>query len=739
MILSLISRVFDPLGFLCPFVITLKCIFQNVWRLCLDWNEIVPEEVRDKVVTWMDGLRLLREWKIPRQYFSEGALKEATHCQLHAFGDASARAYGACVYMRVLFPGHSWCSSLVYAKGKVAPLKEVTLPRLELMAALLCARLLSFVREALHLPESTVCYCWTDSTVVLHWILRGPKHGQTFVDNRIREILQVTDASVWRHCSGVVNPADCISRGVSAESLQNCTQWLKGPDFLSNDDMFFESFTCRVQGIKENVSMAVDARVEVAEPLFPVERWGGYLKAIRVVAWVLRFCFRPKLVQSSHDLQELTFDELQKAKMVLIQETQKHFFSAELKNISEGKDVPKSSRISQLNPFIGDDKLLRMGSRLQMAKLSYTAKYPIILPKCHLSVLIARHFHVSLKHAGVNSMLVRLRDEFWIIGARQMCKRVKACCVRCRRMDAPAITQPMAPLPRFRVCEAPVFSSVGIDHAGPLFCNDSGKKLYMLLFTCSTVRAVHIEVVDSLSTSATLQAIRRFSARRGMPSLIVSDNAKGFVSAQKLLSRGPESPDWQFIVPRGPWWGGFWERMIGLVKSSLRKTLGRSSISRCELETLLCEIEACINSRPLTFSSDDPLHPVPLTPSHFLIGRPLIAGPVSDPMVDQMVDGETLRTRWERRRRLADAFWRTWSEEYIRYLPAVKGTRISELRPGTLVLIHEDGWKRMDWPLGVVERTYPGRDGIVRSVTVKTRKGQKTRPIQRLHKLELDF
>ena len=201
---------------------------------------------------------------------------------------------------------------------------------------------------------------------------------------------------------------------------------------------------------------------------------------------------------------------------------------------------------------------------------------------------------------------------------------VKGGCISCRRQDARPCSQPMAPLPEDRVRQAPPFAITGIDHAGPLFCsNYPGEKFYILLFTCAVTRAIHLELVESMSAADTLMALRRFFARRGMCSVIWSDNAKGFVatSAKLLEALGSDGPEWKFIVPRAPWWGGWWERLVGSVKAALRKTVGKAKVTRVELETVLHEVEGCLNSRPITFVGDDLDSGKILSPSLFLLGR----------------------------------------------------------------------------------------------------------------------
>ena len=234
-------------------------------------------------------------------------------------------------------------------------------------------------------------------------------------------------------------------------------------------------------------------------------------------------------------------------------------------------------------------------------------------------------------------------------------------------------------------------------------------------------------------------ALRRFAASRGLPSVFYSDNPKTFAGTQDLLVNyfGPISPQWKFTVPRSPWWGGWWERLVRSVKSALKKSLGGHCLTRSELETTLHEVEACINSRPLTFVGDELDSSSPLTPSHFLIGRSggFQVFPVSE---TETVSG-SLSDREVFRQQKLNYFWSKWSNDYLRNLPPTvpqfQGKGKAEV--GAVVLIREDNTPRLKWPLGVITQVFPGRDGIVRSVQVKTAKGTLTRPIQRLHDLEI--
>ena len=267
----------------------------------------------------------------------------------------------------------------------------------------------------------------------------------------------------------------------------------------------------------------------------------------------------------------------------------------------------------------------------------------------------------------------------------------------------------------------------------------SRKKFWVLLFTCGVVRAVHLELVESLSTPETILAIRRLSAQRGLPEVIYSDNAKGFTASPTALQRqfGHVAPEWKFIAPHSPWWGGWWKRLVQSVKSALKKTIRAHCLTRTELETTTQEVESCINSRPLTFVSDEPDDDEPLTPAHFLLGHGL--GYIhSHSTIDPLESPSDLGHRYELRKSLLDRFWSVWTADYIRNLPPWRGfSGHCDLKECSLVLVQDLQRSRLKWPLGVVTWLIPGKDGVVRTVAVKTASGNPLRSVPRIHDLEL--
>lgn len=774
-ILSFIARFFDPLGFLSPFLMLAKVIFQDLWKLGLGWDDPVPAQYEREFQSWIQDLDTLKSVRIHRRFSAAAWSESLDKVELHVFGDASEKGYGAMVYLKIPKEEGSATTSLVAAKARVAPLKRVTIPRLELLAALLAARLLSHVKSALGLPDSCSYTCWSDSQVALAWLRGDPSRWKQFVSNRVTEIQRLTDPQHWAYCHTSDNPADMLSRGATAEKLVRCQMWFHGPAWLAEtsdpavepdsaltpaDANYLQQETSsRADGVsveelpagacydsEESPTLLTAGKVADSEHNegLPFYRWGSFLKVIRIVGWIRRFIHNARSrAEDRRKEEDLSFLEISQAKHAVLQSSQKSYFPEDYKRLQKGEAVQKSSALHKLDPMMGSDGLIRVKGRLQQSDLEYAEKHPVILPKCHLTKLLVRFQHEKVKkHAGVSTLVTSLRDTYWILGVRRLAKEVKKSCVSCQRHDAMSFCQPAAPLPGARVTQAPPFSVCGIDFAGPVYCSDlPGQKLYICLFVCAVTRALHVELTISLSVCEFMLAFRRFAARRSLPRVIYSDNAATFKAADKQLRAyfGHLTPEWRFIAPRAPWWGGWYERMVRSIKSGLKKSLGSRSLTRTELETILYEIESTVNSRPLTFVSDDVESDRPLTPNDFLLGTTAGAGfqarVIEDP---ECISPSILRDREKLCQKRLDRFWSVWSSDYLRSLPVSvsKFSQKGEPRKSSVVLIH-DNTPRMQWKMGVIEKLYPGRDGKVRTADVRTSKGVLTRPIQRLHDLEI--
>jgi len=292
-----------------------------------------------------------------------------------------------------------------------------------------------------------------------------------------------------------------------------------------------------------------------------------------------------------------------------------------------------------------------------------------------LTRLYIERAHKLALHWGVRATLAELRSKYWVPQARKQIRQIKGRCVTCRRYDGKAYPTPVtAVLPKFRVSEARPFERVGVDFAGPLYVKKGRLevKVCICLFTCAVSRAIHLEMVENLSVSDFMLCFRRFTGRRGVPGLIVSDNAKTFQAAKLFVRRLMASDEalsyfenrnveWKFNLSRAPWWGGFFERMVGCVKRTLYKTLRNSKLSSCELYTTLIEIEGTINNRPLTYAYDETDAEM-LTPAHLMYGYRF------DMIPDDVKDEEDETSIQKRHRYLANKrrhYWNRWRSEYL--------------------------------------------------------------------------
>lgn len=752
MLLSFLARIFDPLGFISPFIMFGRIIFQKLWLQGIGWDETLDKSLQKQSLEWISGLQRLSQWKIPRWFFHKTNIlwSKLESIHLHCFCDASQQGYGCVVYL-VASDGQSTTKSFVMSKARVAPVKKLTLARLELLGCLLAVRLLKFLRNAFSFNENTCIQytCWSDSKIALAWIRGDCNRWKQFVSNRVREIQSCTSPSNWRFCKGSENPADLMTRGKLAKDLIESRIWLEGPEWLfevsthkggPKETESLDDETLDIVHEEEKQSFQVALTTEtLTKPLLEYKRYSDFNKISNILGWVLRFLNNIKTQNSKLLGKTLTSEERETAKLKLFSLLQKEHFGKEIEALERKNAISRGSPIQKLNPFIDSDGLLKVNGRLKFAKLSYDERHPIILPKCHLTYLMVLFQHLLMKHNGVESIVTTLRHSYWILGLRVMAKKVCRTCIACQRFDSRPCSQPTAPLPQDRVNRAQPFAVVGIDYCGPIYCVDTaGKKLYILLTTCAVLRCIDLQITDSLSFKDFILAYRRFCARRGLPSIIYSDNFSTFKNASKFLETKYKhlSPTWKFNVPLAPWYGGWFERLVRSVKSAIKKSVGTKSLMRSEMETVLQEIEACINSRPLTYTGNE-IESTPITPARFLIGRTSFYHAPSK-VSELSLSRNEIISRSILQDQVIEYFWSLWSDIYIRNLPTPKSSKAKcDLEVGSIVLVQDKQTSRLNWPVAVVTELKKGRDGKVRSVELRTNKGRFVRAIQSLHKLEI--
>ena len=362
----------------------------------------------------------------------------------------------------------------------------------------------------------------------------------------------------------------------------------------------------------------------------------------------------------------------------------------------------------------------------------------ILLPGDHPYVsLLVWGIHESMCHAGVQQTMFALRERFWVPRAHQRVRQIIHSCPRCRAFRLRPYSQTSAPLPKERVCKGPPFSRIGVDLGGPLYVRDNGiAKVYFVLFVCTTIRAIHLELVRTLSTDDFLEALDRFVASRGLPNVIFGDNATNFQgAAPRVANRGVS---WKFNVPRAPWWGGSYERLVRTTKDALKRTLFKSLMTFRELETVIYRIESVINARPLTPLSDDLNDIRPLSPNDFLHDTSSETEEATAPQTETEEAGASFGARWRHRQKVLAHLWRRWQTEYVRELRNVhrETPRVPEV--GDLVLVGDNtSSSPVLWKTWRIVHLYEGRDGLPRSASVKMSDGAEiSRPVQRLYPLE---
>ena len=597
------ARIFDPLGLISPFIIKLKVLFQALCAESVKWDEPLQDKALEQWNCFVSEARALSQLSVPRCYFLSNAVP--TQVELHGFSDASEQAFAAAIYLRAIYRDGSITTRLVASKTRVAPMKKQSIPRLELLGALILSRLANTVMKSM--ARNIVTFYWVDSMTTLFWIRRERKWKQ-YVVNRVKEIRRLTSRDLWKHCPGHLNPADLPSRGVSGDKLLNNSLWWEGPPFLllTEDEWpckvepyYNDSVAC--QELVKNPSelthvLAVNSKLTPnLEAIINCSRYSSLTRLLRVTAFVFQFVrgFRQLSLDGPVSPNiHLVAEDLQYAELSWVCHIQAKSFVKELEYLRSPGNQPAPTYVQQFGLFLDDNNVMKCKGRINNSTVSLEEKNPIFLPAKHpLIKLLVMHIHQQAKHGGVNITLTTLRERYWILKGRQIVKSILRSCVVCKKLEGLPYASPCPPdLPACRVSDDPPFAHTGLDFAGPLYVQEStdrgnDTKVYMCLFTCASTRAIHLELTRGLNVDSFLLAFRRFVGRRGLPATLLSDNATTFRSSSKEIQSICRSSEvfhyltnnrtsWKFIVPKAPWWGGFWERMVQTVKRSLRKVVG---------------------------------------------------------------------------------------------------------------------------------------------------------------------
>lgn len=755
-ILSCVSRFYDPLGFVSPIIVKAKVIMQKLWFENIGWNDKPSDKLTTEWLQFSENLAKMKPIYLDRHI---PVVEKSSVVQLIGFADASATAgYGCCLYLRITTNQGITTNYLLCSKSRINPKsKPLTIPRLELNACLLLAKITKSVYDILKLKFNiSEVILFSDSQIVLAWIATEAIKLLPYVSNRVKVIQEFTRNWAWLYVQSQDNPADLISRGVYAEDLANCSLWWHGPNFLLDSKYDYNiHHPVAPDNLPELKATANEEETHISV-LFAstgndllksfIIKYSSINTAIRVLALCRRYRdnLRMKLQDRNAKINTgfLKSCELQEALLVLIKYDQYTNYKSEIQAITLGKQLTGS--LKQLHPFLDCKNILRVGGRLQASNISYGQKHPIILVKgSKLTQLIIINEHIRQLHAGPKLLLSSLNQSYWLINGIREIKKCTYKCITCFRLKANASKQLMGSLPSSRVRKSVrAFQKTGIDFAGPIKVKNSRIRSslvgngYICVFVCFSTKAVHLELASDLSTATFLACFRRFISRRGLPSDCYCDNASTFRCASSQLtelyklfnSKAHQLKvnnfavlnqiNFHFIPAYSPVFGGLWEAAVKVTKNYLKKNIQKVLLTYEELNTVLTQIEAVLNSRPLipiTSNCDDFSY---LTPGHFLVGTALTAYPEHD--VSEIPTNK-LRM-WNICNNIVQSFWKVWYKQYLNVLQCRPKWQVAQcnIKVGTLVLLVEQNTPPMTWPMARVTQVFPGKDNKVRAFEVMT-------------------
>ncbi|XP_055633828.1 uncharacterized protein LOC129774158 [Toxorhynchites rutilus septentrionalis] len=739
-------------------VIQGKILLQDVWRARLDWDDRIPEDLFVRWKQWLQVLKELDNVRITRCYFPGYDPACYDDLELHIFVDGSEQAYSAAAYFRVRDQGQIRCA-LVSSKTKVAPLQLTSVPRLELQAAVIGARLRKTIEDG-HSVRVKSTYFWSDSSTVISWITSDTRRYRQYVAFRVNEILSLSKTDEWRWLGSKINVADEATKWGKGPNCKPDSRWMCGPAFIYQEENDWPTNKVTTASrAEEELRAAYVCSHFISVPLVDVSRFSKYERLLRSMAYVYRFV--GKLLQRIEKQPKngevnVTSEELLRAERSLWRLAQSESYPDEIATLNQNarvgpekqKALERSSSIATLSPLLDEYGILRMDSRISTADyLTYDTRYPIILPRKHpVTNLLLDWYHRKFRHGNNETIVNEVRQRFRIPQLRTQVRAAEYRCQWCRVYKTKPESPKMGPhlLCRLTPFLRP-FTFVGIDYFGPYFVTvgRASVKRWVAVFTCLTVRAIHLELVYSLTTDSCKKAIRRFIARRGAPQEIYTDNGTNFVGASRELESQireisitmsstftDANTKWRFNPPAAPHMGGCWERMVRSVKTALGEMPTLRKLDDESFMTLLSEAEHMVNSRPLTYLPLDNREKESLTPNHFLLlNSSGFRQLVKDPVDAKKAVGES----WNMIQHMLDQFWRRWIMEY---LPVIsRRTKWFQDAPtvkeNALVLIVDER-VRNQWIRGRVIRTYPGKDGVVRRADVETSGGIMQRPVCKL-------
>lgn len=773
--LSIAASIFDPLGLVSPVVMPARFLIQEIWlrdrqlkkqENLQTWDNELPADLAKKFMIWCEGLRGIDDIRIKRNVNFDKNLNQT----IVVFTDASLKGYGAVAYLRSISILGKVEFTILASKGKVSPVvfagvesENLSIVRLELMAALVGAQLAQTVREAWNLNEKFPVQLFTDSEIVLARIT-SEVIRDVFSENRLRKIRQLVPRENWFHVATDHNPADLISRGSLIGDLEGL--WVQGPKIMHDANFMPTNKFSTDEMLIVGITMLSHERFQFLSTSM------SFHKSIRIMAWFRRSITARKKKPKFDGKLSLTREELDAAKISILKIVQQKYYADQIKNLMR-HEIINHGDLKTKNPFIDRDGILRIGSRIQLAEFDYDERNPIVLPPIrsddkenHVSYQVIADAHHDNIHGGITSTIADIKQKFFIPGLRAGVSKIISKCQRCAIIRAKVKTQIMGNLPKEIVLKNPSFYHSTLDYMGPIAMRNRYRrtkrnvddveketfdKCWVLLIACFTTGAYHLELVPDLEANSFLRAFECFVATRGVPFSVRSDNSTTFHKSKKLLDGAYEKFNkslidgdnaikglcvaknirWNFNPPLASAFGGKHERGIRSVREKMRRSIGLTKLSYINLHVCLKKIELILNSRPLIRARG--VHEegdFVITPGHFLIGRPLNMLPTNVFPTKNV----SLREAYNIRMQIENKFWELFHKSHLQEIASrAKWYReTEEVKIDDLVLLKEDNTPSLGWRKGVVIKTFNGPDGKVRVVKLRTAYGEFDRPIGKI-------
>ncbi|XP_026328071.1 uncharacterized protein LOC113236280, partial [Hyposmocoma kahamanoa] len=458
--LSAVMSIFDPLGLLSYYTIRAKIVLQNVWRSNVGWDDVLPETENREFLDWLRDMDSVADLRLDRKY---GFNKDTTNTQLHVFSDASELAYATAAYWRITYRNGEVKVTLAAAKAKVTPIRAPSIPRLELQANLVGARLADSILREHRVPIDKVIF-WSDSKTALHWIRNDKPRYTPYVAHRLSDISELTRVDQWRWVPTADNVADDATR-ISTDMKTSRDRWFIGPAFLYESEDKWPTEREESVATEDEVVVSYANEKGSFDHLPDISRFSSYERLIRTTTRVLAFVDMCRRRANRVELRHV-----QEAERLWLLKSQHDDFNEEIACLARKKPLPRSSKLFKLDPVIGTDGIVRVNGRINAAQIEQSVKSPAVLDgRNAFTRLCIDNIHRRSGHGGRERVANDVRQTYYVLRLRSTVRTVLHGCTFCRIKKVTPFVPAFGDLPAARLdAYSPPFSNCGVDYFGPM-------------------------------------------------------------------------------------------------------------------------------------------------------------------------------------------------------------------------------------------------------------------------------